>query len=60
MKNIWEHYAWEVIGSLIGLLIAIGCISIGFVKTIFILFFVIIGGLIGHYGPQLLHLIQKN
>ncbi|AXX65215.1 MAG: DUF2273 domain-containing protein [Lactobacillus sp.] len=60
MKDFFKQYQREIIGGVIGFLIAICFITIGFIKTIFVAFFVVIGGLGGHYLPQLLHLIQKN
>ncbi|MFD0727818.1 DUF2273 domain-containing protein [Bombilactobacillus mellis] len=60
MKTLREHYNYEIVGGLIGLLMAIGFVWLGFIKTIFIVCLTIIGIVGGHYCPKLFKILQKN
>lgn len=47
MKESWESYKNILVGALGGLIIAILILIIGFFKTVLLLLFTLLGGLIG-------------
>lgn len=59
MKEWLDQHAGETIGVIIGLLLAICFLVLGFLSTIFLVVLAIIGGLVGHYWPLLQQLHDK-
>ncbi|MCC7667695.1 DUF2273 domain-containing protein [Liquorilactobacillus satsumensis] len=49
MTELIKAYRWPIIGGLVGLLLAVLIITIGFLKTLVILIFVALGIAVGYY-----------
>ncbi|WP_057828334.1 DUF2273 domain-containing protein [Liquorilactobacillus cacaonum] len=49
MTELIKTYFWPIIGGLIGLLLAVLVITIGFFKTLVILIFIVLGITVGYY-----------
>ncbi|WEV39833.1 DUF2273 domain-containing protein [Lactobacillus sp. ESL0684] len=59
MKEILQKYLPEISGAVIGILLALCFLGLGFFKTIFVIVMLVCGGLIGHYWPILKKLQNK-
>lgn len=59
MKENLQKYFPEISGAVLGILLALCFIGLGFFKTIFVIVMLVIGVLIGHYGPLLKNLKNK-
>lgn len=59
MKENLQKYFPEISGAVIGILLALCFIGLGFFKTIFVIVMLVIGVLVGHYGPLLKNLKNK-
>lgn len=49
MHDFLDMYKWIIIGGILGILIALLIVFLGFFKTIFILFCGLIGSFLGYY-----------
>lgn len=49
MQDWIETYKWPIIGALLGFILAMLFLTIGFFKTILIVLLTIVGGLIGYF-----------
>jgi uncharacterized membrane protein len=59
MKENLQKYFPEISGAVLGILLALCFIGLGFFKTIFVIVMLVIGVLVGHYGPLLKNLKNK-
>lgn len=50
MNEVWDAYRGPIVGALIGLLLALLMLTLGFFKTVLIIVFVILGGFLGWYA----------
>lgn len=49
MGKIYEEYQFPIIGGLIGLVLAILLLTIGFFKTLLVILLVLLGAYLGYY-----------
>lgn len=49
MNEMWKTYQGPIIGALVGLVIALLILILGFFKTTLIIVFIVLGGLLGWY-----------
>ena len=49
MPELIKAYFWPLIGGIMGLLLAVLIITFGFLKTLFVLIFMVIGITAGYY-----------
>ncbi|RMC47389.1 DUF2273 domain-containing protein [Lactobacillus sp. ESL0228] len=59
MKENLQKYFPEISGAILGILLAFCFIGLGFFKTIFVIVMLVVGALVGHYGPLLKNLKNK-
>lgn len=52
MEDIFKNHKWSIIGACIGLVLALLLLTIGFLKTILLLIFMIAGFVIGGYAQR--------
>lgn len=47
MREVWEGYAYTIIGALSGFIIALTILTVGFFKTLLIVILIVLGALVG-------------
>lgn len=60
MKENMQKYLPEISGAVIGSLLALCFLGLGFFKTMFVIVMLVVGLLAGHYWPLLKNLIKAN